>query len=60
MGQTGQHAKFVLNNGGPHGSDGSKRQIRAEQWGGRMGQTGENAKFVLNNGGRNAKFVFNI
>ena len=52
-GQTGQNAKFVLNNGGPNGSDGSKRQIRVEQWGGQTGQTGQNAKFVLNNGGPN-------
>ena len=53
MGQTGENAKFLLNNVFPNGSDGSKRQIRAEQWGSQMGQTGENAKFVLNNGGPN-------
>ena len=64
MGQTGQNAKFVLNNGRAKRVDGSKRQIRAEQWGGpdgsdgskrqiraEMGQTRQNAKFVLNYGG---------
>ena len=52
MGQTGENAKFVLNNGGPNGV----RRVKTPNVlnnGVQMGQTGQNAKFVLNNGGPN-------
>ena len=65
-GQTGQNAKFVLNNGGPNGPDGSKRQVRAEQWGGPNGSDGSKRQIRAEQwGGRtgqtgqNAKFVLN-